>query len=168
MASRADYGRNREAMEQLLSALDDYEPTIPDELVTHYLSRSGFTCPDNRVKRLIGAPPQTRGRRVPCVPAPSPVLKETILAVSLLAAVAAQKFISDIATDALQLARVKAAAKSKRDKATANATDKQLVLSTAELAAAASQRGISIKKPRFYADNREAVGEAQAAIRSDK
>eukprot|EP01047_Picozoa_sp_COSAG01_P052180 COSAG01_NODE_5463_length_4246_cov_39.670364_4_plen_124_part_00 len=61
MASRADYGRNREAMEQLLSALDDYEPTIPDELVTHYLSRSGFTCPDNRVKRLIGAPPQTPG-----------------------------------------------------------------------------------------------------------
>ena len=54
MVSRADYGRNREAMEQLLSALEDYEPTIPDELVTHYLHRSGFNCPDSRVKRLIG------------------------------------------------------------------------------------------------------------------
>ena len=42
---------------------------IPDELVTYYLNRSGFNCPDQRVKRLI--------------------------------AVAAQKFISDIATEAL-------------------------------------------------------------------
>eukprot|EP01043_Picozoa_sp_COSAG02_P079359 COSAG02_NODE_18319_length_945_cov_182.109195_1_plen_68_part_10 len=48
---------------------------IPDELVTYYLNRSGFNCPDDRVKRLI--------------------------------AVAAQKFISDIASEALSIARAR-------------------------------------------------------------
>ena len=28
MTSRADYGRNREVMEQLMTALDDHEPTV--------------------------------------------------------------------------------------------------------------------------------------------
>ncbi|KAK8914185.1 hypothetical protein KSP39_PZI024271 [Platanthera zijinensis] len=57
----------------------DYTPTvrlslsflqIPDELVEHYLGRSGFQCPDLRLTRLV--------------------------------AVATQKFISEVASDALQ------------------------------------------------------------------
>ncbi|KAL2925752.1 Transcription initiation factor TFIID subunit 10 [Bienertia sinuspersici] len=48
----------------------DYSPTIPDELVEHYLAKSGFQCPDVRLIRLV--------------------------------AVATQKFISEVATDALQ------------------------------------------------------------------
>ncbi|XP_073361771.1 transcription initiation factor TFIID subunit 10 isoform X2 [Aegilops tauschii subsp. strangulata] len=55
---------------EFLSSLMDYNPTIPDELVEHYLGRSGFHCPDLRLTRLV--------------------------------AVAAQKFISDIASDSLQ------------------------------------------------------------------
>uniref|UniRef100_A0A1S4BT75 Transcription initiation factor TFIID subunit 10-like n=1 Tax=Nicotiana tabacum TaxID=4097 RepID=A0A1S4BT75_TOBAC len=46
-----------------------YTPTIPDELVEHYLGKSGFQCPDVRLIRLV--------------------------------AVATQKFIADVATDAL-------------------------------------------------------------------
>lgn len=58
------------ALTEFLSLLMDYTPTIPDELVEHYLGRSGFHCPDLRLTRLV--------------------------------AVAAQKFLSDIASDSLQ------------------------------------------------------------------
>ncbi|KAI5084019.1 hypothetical protein GOP47_0000188 [Adiantum capillus-veneris] len=36
-----------------LSSVLDYLPVIPDELAEYYLNRSGFQCPDLRVKRLI-------------------------------------------------------------------------------------------------------------------
>ncbi|KAD5961772.1 hypothetical protein E3N88_13245 [Mikania micrantha] len=58
------------ALSDFLASLADYTPTIPDELVEHYLAKSGFQCPDVRLTRLV--------------------------------AVAAQKFVSDIAIDALQ------------------------------------------------------------------
>jgi len=32
----------------------DYQPTVPDALVTYYLSRAGFVTSDQRVIRLIG------------------------------------------------------------------------------------------------------------------
>ncbi|KAH8970473.1 hypothetical protein BDL97_02G089800 [Sphagnum fallax] len=60
---------NDGALIDFLSSLLDYTPTIPDELAEHYLSRSGFQCPDIRVTRLVS--------------------------------VAAQKFIGEIASDAL-------------------------------------------------------------------
>nr|CAB3453447.1 unnamed protein product [Digitaria exilis] len=37
------------ALTEFLSSLMDYTPTIPDELVEHYLGRSGFHCPDLRL-----------------------------------------------------------------------------------------------------------------------
>ena len=56
--SPADSARSREAMEQLLVSLEDYQPTIPDELVTYYLNKTGFNCPDERVKRLVAVAAQ--------------------------------------------------------------------------------------------------------------
>ncbi|KAK1296970.1 hypothetical protein QJS10_CPB15g00932 [Acorus calamus] len=37
------------ALSEFLSSLMDYNPTIPDELVEHYLGKSGFQCPDVRL-----------------------------------------------------------------------------------------------------------------------
>ena len=199
MTSRADYGRNREVMEQLMTALDDHEPTvrraacaalprcsarcsapagcgrgcaralplsrcsplphpgagwprqIPDELVTYYLNRSGFNCPDQRVKRLI--------------------------------AVAAQKFISDIATEALSSARQRSQKRDRasRDRPAPAKADSKLVLTTEDLCAlrpfrprlradnavthgavdcraiAAQRHGIAVKKPRFFSDSTAAI-----------
>ncbi|RZC57146.1 hypothetical protein C5167_004449 [Papaver somniferum] len=58
------------ALSDFLASLMDYTPTIPDELVEHYVAKSGFQCPDVRLIRLV--------------------------------AVATQKFIAEVATDALQ------------------------------------------------------------------
>ena len=78
---------------------------IPDELVTYYLNRSGFNCPDQRVKRLI--------------------------------AVAAQKFISDIATEALSSARQRSQKRDRasRDRPAPAKADSKLVLTTEDLCA---------------------------------
>ncbi|KAG5541147.1 hypothetical protein RHGRI_021126 [Rhododendron griersonianum] len=37
------------ALSDFLASLMDYTPTIPDELVEHYLAKSGFQCPDVRL-----------------------------------------------------------------------------------------------------------------------
>ncbi|XP_035547235.1 transcription initiation factor TFIID subunit 10 isoform X2 [Juglans microcarpa x Juglans regia] len=38
------------ALSDFLASLMDYTPTIPDELVEHYLAKSGFQCPDVRLQ----------------------------------------------------------------------------------------------------------------------
>uniref|UniRef100_A0A453KVS1 Transcription initiation factor TFIID subunit 10 n=1 Tax=Aegilops tauschii subsp. strangulata TaxID=200361 RepID=A0A453KVS1_AEGTS len=43
---------------EFLSSLMDYNPMIPDELVEHYLGRSGFHCPDLRLTRLVAVATQ--------------------------------------------------------------------------------------------------------------
>lgn len=99
--------------------------------MTHYLNRSGFNCPDERVKRLI--------------------------------AVAAQKFVSDIATEALGIARARSQHKGKRDAAAAAATDGKLVLTTEELSIAAQRHGIAVKKPKFFSDSARAAADVTKA-----
>ncbi|XP_066397299.1 transcription initiation factor TFIID subunit 10-like [Miscanthus floridulus] len=49
---------DKAALTEFLSSLMDYTPTIPDELVEHYLGRSGFHCPDLRLhcKARVAAP----------------------------------------------------------------------------------------------------------------
>ncbi|XVE97292.1 hypothetical protein REPUB_Repub03eG0007100 [Reevesia pubescens] len=37
------------ALSDFLASLMDYTPIIPDELVEHYLAKSGFQCPDVRL-----------------------------------------------------------------------------------------------------------------------
>ncbi|CAJ2634120.1 transcription initiation factor TFIID subunit 10-like isoform X2 [Trifolium pratense] len=74
------------ALSDFLSSLTDYTPTIPDELVEHYLAKSGFQCPDVRLTRLV--------------------------------AVATQKFVAEVAGDALRhcKARQSSIPKDKRDR----------------------------------------------------
>lgn len=45
-------------IEEFLASLADYVPTIPDELTGHYLQRSGFQCPDERMTRLVSVAAQ--------------------------------------------------------------------------------------------------------------
>ncbi|CAI9094769.1 OLC1v1030561C2 [Oldenlandia corymbosa var. corymbosa] len=46
------------ALSEFLASLMDYNPTIPDELVEHYLTKSGFQCPDVRLTRLVAVATQ--------------------------------------------------------------------------------------------------------------
>ncbi|KQK20486.1 hypothetical protein BRADI_1g54817v3 [Brachypodium distachyon] len=85
---------------EFLSSLMDYTPTIPDELVEHYLGRSGFQCPDVRLTRLV--------------------------------AVAAQKFVSDVASDSLQHCKARVAAPIKDNKSK-QPKDRRLVLTMDDL-----------------------------------
>ncbi|KAL2938304.1 Transcription initiation factor TFIID subunit 10 [Bienertia sinuspersici] len=90
-------------LSEFLASLMDYTPTIPDELVEHYLAKSGFQCPDVRLIRLV--------------------------------AVATQKFVSEVATDALQhcKARQSSVVKDKRDK---QQKERRLVLTMEDLSRA--------------------------------
>lgn len=44
---------SNEELESFLKALSTYSPAIPDQLINHYLSRSGFQTNDIRVERLV-------------------------------------------------------------------------------------------------------------------
>nr|XP_019707589.1 transcription initiation factor TFIID subunit 10 [Elaeis guineensis] len=119
MNSSSGEGRHDDdsALAEFLASLMDYTPTIPDELVEHYLSRSGFHCPDLRLTRLV--------------------------------AVAAQKFISEVASDALQHCKARQAApvkdKSKQPK------DKRLVLTMEDLSKALREvRKLTVSSIYFF------------------
>ncbi|GAY44416.1 hypothetical protein CUMW_082000 [Citrus unshiu] len=118
------------ALTEFLSSLMGYTPTIPDELVEHYLAKSGFQCPDVRLIRLV--------------------------------AVATQKFVAEVATDALQYAtntfflrlqckaRQAAVVKDKRDK---QQKDKRLILTMEDLSKALREYGVNVKHQEYFADN---------------
>ncbi|CAN4095605.1 unnamed protein product [Withania somnifera] len=109
-----------DALADFLASLMDYTPTIPDELVEHYLGKSGFQCPDIRLIRLV--------------------------------AVATQKFIADVATDALQhcKARQSAVVKDKRDK---QQKDKRLILTMDDLSKSLREYGVNVKHQEYFADS---------------
>ncbi|XP_021755594.1 transcription initiation factor TFIID subunit 10-like [Chenopodium quinoa] len=108
------------ALSEFLASLMDYTPTIPDELVEHYLAKSGFQCPDVRLIRLV--------------------------------AVATQKFISEVATDAFQhcKARQSSVVKDKRDK---QQKEKRLVLTMEDLSRALREYGVNLKHQEYFADS---------------
>ncbi|EEF46828.1 transcription initiation factor TFIID subunit 10 isoform X1 [Ricinus communis] len=108
------------ALTEFLSSLMDYTPTIPDELVEHYLGKSGFQCPDVRLVRLV--------------------------------AVATQKFVAEVANDALQQckARQSAVVKDKREK---QQKDKRLILTMEDLSKALHEYGVNVKHQEYFADS---------------
>ncbi|KAL5559595.1 hypothetical protein UlMin_035806 [Ulmus minor] len=107
-------------LSEFLASLMDYTPTIPDELVEHYLAKSGFQCPDVRLIRLV--------------------------------AVATQKFVAEVATDALQQCKARQASvvKDKRDK---QQKDKRLILTMDDLSKALREHGVNVKHQEYFADN---------------
>ncbi|GAB4853420.1 Transcription initiation factor TFIID subunit 10 [Ancistrocladus abbreviatus] len=110
------------ALAEFLASLTDYTPTIPDELVEHYISMSGFQCPDVRLIRLV--------------------------------AVAAQKFIAEIAADALQhcKARQSAVIRDKKDKQQQQ-KERQLTLTMEDLSKALREYGVNLKHQEYFADS---------------
>ncbi|XP_008445294.1 transcription initiation factor TFIID subunit 10 isoform X2 [Cucumis melo] len=105
------------ALSEFLASLMEYTPTIPDELVEHYLGKSGFQCPDVRLIRLV--------------------------------AVATQKFVADVASDALQHCKARQAAvvKDKRDK---QQKDKRLILTMEDLSKALREGIVNVHAFSFY------------------
>ncbi|KDP33473.1 hypothetical protein JCGZ_07044 [Jatropha curcas] len=108
------------ALTEFLSSLMDFTPTIPDELVEHYLAKSGFQCPDVRLIRLV--------------------------------AVATQKFVSEVAMDALQQCRARqtSVVKDKREK---QQKDKRLILTMDDLSKALQGHGVNVKHQEYFADS---------------
>ncbi|PRQ53000.1 putative transcription initiation factor TFIID, 23-30kDa subunit [Rosa chinensis] len=108
------------SLSQFLASLMDYTPTIPDELVEHYLAKTGFQCPDFRLIRLV--------------------------------AVATQKFVAEVATDALQQCKERQAAvvKDKRDK---QQKDKRPILTIEDLSKALHEYGVNVKHQEYFADS---------------
>ncbi|GMY29122.1 transcription initiation factor TFIID subunit 10 isoform X1 [Fagus crenata] len=108
------------ALSDFLASLMDYTPTIPDELVEHYLAKSGFQCPDVRLIRLV--------------------------------AVATQKFVAEVASDALQQckARQTTVVKDKRDK---QQKDKRLTLTMEDLSKSLQEYGVNVKHQEYFADS---------------
>ncbi|KAF3446143.1 hypothetical protein FNV43_RR11322 [Rhamnella rubrinervis] len=108
------------ALSEFLASLMDYTPTIPDELVEHYLGKSGFQCPDVRLIRLV--------------------------------AVATQKFVAEVANDALQQCKARQASiiKDKRDK---QQKDKRLILTMEDLSKALHEHGVNVKHQEYFADS---------------
>ncbi|KAF5181613.1 Transcription initiation factor tfiid subunit [Thalictrum thalictroides] len=115
-----DHDNDDSALSEFLASLMDYTPTIPDELVEHYVSKSGFQCPDVRLIRLV--------------------------------AVATQKFITEVATDALQhcKARHTTVIKDKKDK---QQKDKRLTLTMEDLSKALQEYGVNTKHQEYFADS---------------
>ncbi|OAY53558.1 transcription initiation factor TFIID subunit 10 [Manihot esculenta] len=108
------------ALTEFLSSLMDYTPTIPDELVEHYLAKSGFQCPDVRLVRLV--------------------------------AVATQKFVAEVASDALQQCRARQSTvvKDKREK---QQKDKRPILTMEDLSKALRDYGVNVKHQEYFADS---------------
>ncbi|CAM6112342.1 unnamed protein product [Calypogeia fissa] len=122
---------NDASLLDFLSSLLSYTPTMPDELVEHYLSRSGFRCPDIRVTRLVS--------------------------------LATQKFVGEIASDALQYAKMRQASVKTGEKSRGpTGKDKRLVLTTEDLASALREYGVNIRQQDYFADSPKAGAGAGA------
>ncbi|GAB5355587.1 hypothetical protein AAMO2058_000218400 [Amorphochlora amoebiformis] len=102
---------NRENFLSLLKKMDDYEPTIPDAVVEHYLEKVGFAAEDRKITRLV--------------------------------ALATQKFLYEIITDAMQHSKIR----EKKD------AKKRKILQMEDLALSLKQHGINVVKPDFLVDS---------------
>ena len=97
-------------LSDLLGQMDEYTPTIPDDVMKYYLSTAGYETADPRVLRLVS--------------------------------LAAQKFVSDIGTEAMQNCQMRGAiAQASESK------DCKFVMTTDDLTQALKEKGITVKKP---------------------
>eukprot|EP00727_Mastigamoeba_balamuthi_P005287 m51a1_g14757 putative transcription initiation factor tfiid subunit 10 (115) ;mRNA; r:337248-337784 len=101
-------------VEKFVASLDDWTPTIPDEVVDYFLSRSGFQCSDKRIRRVIS--------------------------------LAAERFISEVANDALQTCKQRQPAQRGPQ------TKRKLVMTMEDLACVLRDLGVDVRKPEFWLD----------------
>jgi len=117
-ATGGGFVEEEDLLDDFLISLEDYVPAIPDEVVAYFLTKTGFVCPDPRVKRLVS--------------------------------LAAQKFVADVANDALQYCKIRQQSPAFRDKR--QGKGKRLVLTMDDLSQALEAYGINVKKPDYYVD----------------
>ncbi|KAJ3144930.1 Transcription initiation factor TFIID subunit 10 [Geranomyces michiganensis] len=70
--------------------------------------------------------------------------------VKRLLALAAQKFVSDIAVDALQYSKIRGQNASDKKDRRSTAKDRRTVLTMEDLSAALADHGVNVKKPEYY------------------
>ncbi|XP_017851590.1 transcription initiation factor TFIID subunit 10 isoform X1 [Drosophila busckii] len=111
-------------MDELLTQLEDYAPTMPDALTLSIMQGCGFGAVDPRIVRIVS--------------------------------VCAQKFISDIANDALQHCKTRTTniqhssghSSNKVDKK--NPKDRKYTLAMEDLLPALADHGITMRKPQYF------------------
>uniref|UniRef100_A0A2A4J0N3 Transcription initiation factor TFIID subunit 10 n=1 Tax=Heliothis virescens TaxID=7102 RepID=A0A2A4J0N3_HELVI len=107
------------ALSDFLFQLENYNPSIPDSVVAHYLNMSGFESQDPRLIRLI--------------------------------ALASQKFLSDIANDALQHCKMRTSSQiTQTSKNQKGPKEKKYVMTMEDLAPALQEYGIVARKPHYF------------------
>ncbi|KAF9417953.1 hypothetical protein SFRURICE_002340 [Spodoptera frugiperda] len=107
------------ALSDFLLQLENYNPSIPDSVVAHYLNMSGFESQDPRLIRLI--------------------------------ALASQKFLSDIANDALQHCKMRTSSQmTQSSKNPKGPKEKKYVMTMEDLAPALQEYGIIARKPHYF------------------
>lgn len=121
----ADGGKPIDAadLEDFIASLEDYQTAIPDQLVQHFLNKTGFQTDDVRVIRLV--------------------------------ALAAQKFIADVAHEALTQRRIHRESQSKGSQAI---DEEKVVLTTEDLKWALQEFGIRLSRAEYFADQAGAPG----------
>eukprot|EP00850_Spirogloea_muscicola_P015229 SM000115S23908 [mRNA] locus=s115:169830:171286:- [translate_table: standard] len=86
-----------------------------------------------------------------------------------LISVAAQKFISELASDSLQYCKIRQSAASKDKLGKGLQTkDKRLVLTTEDLALALKEYGVNVRRQDYYADSPATGAGALAASKGNK
>lgn len=100
----------------LLTALDSFNPIIPDALLDYHFTRAGLQCDDARLKKLV--------------------------------ALVAQKFITDVASDAMTHQRLRVGSRAGQS---GPGNVKKSLLSMEDLTAALAERGIEeVKRPPYH------------------
>lgn len=116
-----DISEHDKSLLDLLSALDSFNPVIPDALLDYHFTRAGLQCDDVRMKKLV--------------------------------ALVAQKFVTDVAADALahqRLRQSRTGSVGGSSSTTGGSAGKKTVLSMEDLTAALSEHGIDIKRPFYH------------------
>lgn len=117
------FERREKSLKELVEAMDEFSPIIPDAVTDYYLAKSGFKTTDHRIKRLL--------------------------------ALATQKFVADITSDAYQFSRIRAqtanaAGGAGRGRAGPGSTSGRTVLTMESLNGVLGDYGINAKSPDFY------------------
>lgn len=117
------FERREKSLKELVEAMEEFSPIIPDAVTDYYLAKAGFKTSDHRIKRLL--------------------------------ALATQKFVADIASDAYQFARIRAqtanaAGGAGRGRAGPGSISGRTVLTMESLNGVLGDYGINAKSPDFY------------------